>query len=60
MLTKGMKRFIENFIMNECDDIIVDIMAKKLDVNICRESDEICFTVKFSGNTIAQDRIDIR
>jgi len=60
MLTGGMKKFIENYIVNECDDIIIDIMAKKLNVNITREEDDICFTVTFADKIIAQDRINIK
>ena len=60
MLTKGMKKIIENFITEECDDIIVDIMSKKLNVNITREGDEIAFIVTFAGKTLAHDKINIK
>ena len=60
MLTKSMKRMIENFILNECDDIIVDIMAKKLKVKIERDGDHIEFKVTFAGRDIAHDKINIK
>lgn len=60
MLPAPMKKYIERFITNECDDIIIDIMAEKLDVNIERESDNIKFTVKFANKVIAEDVINIK
>lgn len=60
MLTKGMKRRIENFIMTECDDIIIDIMANKLKVDISRTGDDINFKVTFAGQVVTQDTINIK
>jgi len=60
MLTSGMKKWIENFMLTECDDIIVDIMAQKLKVNIQRDGDFIEFVVTFSDKEIAKDRVNIK
>lgn len=60
MLTKGMKRALEKFVMNECDDIVVDIISKKLKWEIDRDGDFIVFKVEFAGHEIANDRINIK
>lgn len=60
MLTGAMKKIIENYIINECDEIIVDIMTQKLDVKIERIEDDIHFIVTFAGKTIADDKINIK
>lgn len=60
MLPGYMKKYIEQFIMNDCDSIIVDILKQKLDVKIYREGDDITFTVNFADYTIAQDIVNIK
>lgn len=60
MLTGAMKKIIENYIINECDEMIVDIMVEKLKVNISREGDDIQFTVTFADHVIANDSINIK
>ena len=60
MLPTKMKKFIENFIINECDEVIVDIMAEKLKVDITRDGDDIHFKVTFANKVIAEDRIGIK
>lgn len=59
MIPKGIKNYIENFILTDCDDIIIDILKEKLEVNVDREGDEIVFSFSFGGTLIKEDRIDI-
>jgi hypothetical protein len=56
----SIKKQIHNIIMHECDDIIVELMQKKLDIKVYKEVDDIVFTVSFSGKLIREDRVTIK
>ena len=55
----SIKKQIHNIIMHECDDIIVELMQKKLDIKVFKEGPDIVFSVHFSGKKIREDRVTI-
>ena len=55
----SIKKQIHNIIMHECDDIIVELMQKKLDIKVFKEGSDIVFSVHFSGKKIREDRVTI-
>jgi len=54
------KKAMMNMIKDECDDLIIEIMSEKLDIDVSRDKDDIVFTVKFAGKLIKEDRVSIK
>ena len=54
------KSQIESFILNECDHLIIDILKNKLDISVKRDKDDIEFVVKFAGQIVKVDRVNIK
>lgn len=50
---------IEEYMTNECDHIIIDMMRKKLVIDVSRNGDELTWKVTFSGEVVNETTIDI-
>jgi len=54
-----LKRQIEEYMLNECDDVIVNMMREKLKIDVTRKGNEITWEVTFSGKLVSKSVIDI-
>ena len=54
-----MKKTIHNIIKHECDDLIIDIMRDKLDIQVFKDGEFIVFRVKFANTLIREDKVQI-
>ena len=53
------RHHIEDYMMHECDDMIIDMMKKKLKIDVSRDGDQLKWIVSFSGQIINESIIDI-
>lgn len=53
------KEQIHNIIMHECDDIIIDLMKKKVDIKVEKQGNDVVFSFSFAGEVIREDRITL-
>lgn len=53
------EQYIENFLVNKSDKLIVDIMKNKLKVKVVRKDDNITFDVRYGGAEISSDSVDV-
>lgn len=55
----SMKKTIHTIIKHECDDLIIDIMREKLDIQVFKDGEFIVFRVKFANTLIREDKVQI-